>query len=41
VLTLTSGVVQVKYASYGIPGWEDRGLEQIHVRGAAAAKFLT
>ncbi|MCI0693536.1 TonB-dependent receptor [candidate division KSB1 bacterium] len=39
LLTLTSGVVQVKYASYGIPGWEDRGLEQIHVRGGRSGEI--
>jgi len=39
LLTLTSGVVQVKYESYGIPGWEDRGLEQIHVRGGRSGEI--
>lgn len=31
--TLQSGVVQVKSFALGIPGFEDRGIEEIHVRG--------
>jgi len=36
VYTLQSGVIQVKTAELGIPGFEDRGIEQIHVRGGRA-----
>jgi hypothetical protein len=34
--TLQSGIVEVKSVALGIPGFEDRGIEQIHVRGGRA-----
>ena len=39
MLTLQSGVIQVKSAEYGIPGFEDRGIEQIHVRGGRSGEI--
>jgi len=39
MLTLQSGVIQVKSAEYGIPGFEDRGIEEIHVRGGRAGEI--
>ncbi len=39
MLTLQSGVIQVKSAEYGIPGFEDRGIEEIHVRGGRSGEI--
>ncbi|MCF7802317.1 MAG: TonB-dependent receptor, partial [Candidatus Marinimicrobia bacterium] len=39
MLTLQSGVIQIKSAEYGIPGFEDRGIEQIHVRGGRSGEI--
>ncbi|OIO64674.1 MAG: hypothetical protein AUJ47_03575 [Candidatus Marinimicrobia bacterium CG1_02_48_14] len=39
MLTLQSGIIQVKSAEYGIPGFEDRGIEQIHVRGGRSGEI--
>jgi len=39
MLTLQSGIIQIKSAEYGIPGFEDRGIEQIHVRGGRAGEI--
>lgn len=39
MLTLQSGIIQVKSAEYGIPGFEDRGIEEIHVRGGRAGEI--
>ena len=36
VLTLQAGVINIEYQSYGIPGFGERGIEQIHVRGGRA-----
>lgn len=36
LFTLQSGIIEVKSANLGIPGFEDRGIEQIHVRGGRA-----
>lgn len=36
LFTLQSGIIEVKSAALGIPGFEDRGIEQIHVRGGRA-----
>ncbi len=39
MLTLQSGVIQIKSAEHGIPGFEDRGIEQIHVRGGRSGEI--
>ncbi len=39
MLTLQSGVIQIKSAEYGIPGFEDRGIEEIHVRGGRSGEI--
>jgi len=39
MLTLESGFVQIKSSKYGIPGFEDRGIEQIHVRGGRSGEI--
>jgi len=39
MLMLQSGVIQVKSAEYGIPGLEDRGIEEIHVRGGRSGEI--
>lgn len=39
MLTLESGIIQVKSAEYGIPGFEDRGIEEIHVRGGRSGEI--
>ena len=39
MLTLQSGIIQIKSAEYGIPGFEDRGIEEIHVRGGRASEI--
>ncbi len=39
MLTLQSGIIQIKSARYGIPGFEDRGIEQIHVRGGRSGEI--
>ena len=36
VYTLQSGIIEIKTADLGIPGFEERGIEQIHVRGGRA-----
>lgn len=36
VITLQSGIIEIKNPDLGIPGFEDRGIEQIHVRGGRA-----
>lgn len=36
VFTLQSGIIEIKNPDLGIPGFEDRGIEQIHVRGGRA-----
>jgi hypothetical protein len=36
MLTLQAGVVNIEYQTYGIPGFGERGIEQIHVRGGRA-----
>ena len=36
VYTLQSGIIEIKTADLGIPGFEKRGIEQIHVRGGRA-----
>lgn len=36
LFTLQAGIIEVKSAALGIPGFEDRGIEQIHVRGGRA-----
>ena len=39
MLTLQSGIIQIKSAEYGIPGFEDRGIEEIHVRGGRSGEI--
>ncbi|MEA3287907.1 MAG: TonB-dependent receptor, partial [Candidatus Marinimicrobia bacterium] len=39
MLTLQSGIIQIKSSEYGIPGFEDRGIEEIHVRGGRAGEI--
>jgi len=39
MLTLQSGVIQIKSAENGIPGYADRGIEQIHVRGGRSGEI--
>lgn len=36
IYTLQSGIIEIKNPDLGIPGFEDRGIEQIHVRGGRA-----
>lgn len=36
IYTLQSGIIEIKTADLGIPGFEERGIEQIHVRGGRA-----
>ncbi len=39
MLTLQSGIIQIKSSEYGIPGFEDRGIEEIHVRGGRSGEI--
>ena len=39
MFTLQSGVVAIDYQSYGIPGFAERGVEQIHVRGGRSGEI--
>lgn len=36
IYTLQSGIIEIKTPDLGIPGFEERGIEQIHVRGGRA-----
>lgn len=36
IFTLQAGVVEVRSKALGVPGFEDRGIEEIHVRGGRA-----
>jgi len=38
-LTMQSGVIAIENQSYGIPGFAERGIEQIHVRGGRAGEI--
>lgn len=38
LFTLQAGVVAIDYQSYGIPGFAERGIEQIHVRGGRSGE---
>ncbi len=39
MFTLQAGVVAIDYQSYGIPGFAERGVEQIHVRGGRSGEI--
>ncbi len=39
MFALQAGVVAINYQSYGIPGFAERGVEQIHVRGGRSGEI--
>jgi hypothetical protein len=39
MFALQAGVVAIDYQSYGIPGFAERGVEQIHVRGGRSGEI--
>jgi len=39
MLTLQSGIIAIENQSYGIPGFAERGVEQIHVRGGRSGEI--